>query len=39
MNLQPAVVVSLVITVIGGLALFQPQQYAWIGDQTGYAPV
>lgn len=39
MNLQPAVVISVVVTVIGGLALFQPRQYAWIGDQTGYAPV
>jgi cytochrome c7-like protein/class III cytochrome C family protein len=38
MNLQPAAVISLVITVVGGLALYQPTQYAGIGDQTGYAP-
>src|SRR5262245_40170605 len=38
-QLQPAAVISLVITVVVGLALFQPRQYAWIGDQTGYAPV
>lgn len=38
MNLQPAAVISLVVTVVGALALFQPRQYAWIGDQTGYAP-
>lgn len=38
MNLQPAAVISLVITIVGGLALYQPKQYAWIGDQTGYSP-
>jgi hypothetical protein len=31
-------VISLVITVVGGLALYQPKQYAWVGDQTGYSP-
>jgi hypothetical protein len=39
MNLQPAAVISLVITVVGGLALYQPKQFAWVGDQTGYSPV
>src|SRR5690348_11407445 len=26
------------VTVVGGLALYQPKQHAWIGDPTGYAP-
>jgi hypothetical protein len=38
MNLQPAAVVSVVITIVGGLALYQPERYIWIGDQTGYCP-
>jgi hypothetical protein len=38
MNLQPAFVISLVVTVVGAVALCQPRQYAWVGDQTGYAP-
>lgn len=39
MNLQSAVVVSVVVTLLGGALLFDPTQYAWIGDQTGHAPV
>jgi hypothetical protein len=38
-NLQPAVVISVMVTIVGGLTLYQPSQYAWIGDQTGYSPV
>jgi hypothetical protein len=37
-NLQPAAVISAMVTLVGGLALYQPKQYAWIGDQTGYSP-
>ncbi|MBI3909893.1 MAG: cytochrome c3 family protein [Armatimonadetes bacterium] len=39
MNLQAGIVISLVITVVGGVALAVPKQYVWIGDQTGYSPV
>lgn len=38
-SLQTGAVISLVITIVGALALYEPQHYAWIGDQTGYAPV
>lgn len=38
MNLQPAFAFALVITVVGGLALYQPGQYRALGDQTGYSP-
>jgi hypothetical protein len=38
-NLQPAAVLSVVITVVGGMALYQPKQYAGIGDPTGYSPM
>ena len=38
MNLQPAAVASVVITLVGALAIYQPQRYAAIGDQTGYSP-
>lgn len=38
MNLQPAAVISAVFTLVGSLAIYQPKEYAWIGDQTGYAP-
>lgn len=38
-NLQTGVVVSLLVTLVGGVLLYNPQYYAWVGDQTGYAPV
>jgi hypothetical protein len=37
-NLQSVAVISAVITVVGGLALYQPGHYLRLGDQTGYAP-
>lgn len=33
-----AFVTSVVITLIGVMALYSPKQYAWIGNQTGYSP-
>jgi hypothetical protein len=38
-NLQTGAILSVVVTIIGGLALYIPGRYVWIGDQTGYAPV
>jgi len=38
MNLQTGAVISLVITLVGALVLYNPKEYAWIGNQTGYAP-
>jgi cytochrome c7-like protein/class III cytochrome C family protein len=38
MNLQPAAVASVVITLVVALAIYQPKRYAWPGDQTGYSP-
>jgi hypothetical protein len=37
-NLQPAAVASVVITLVGALAMYQPERYAMVGDQTGYSP-
>jgi hypothetical protein len=37
-NLQPAAVISAVVTIVGALAFYQPNQHIGIGDQTGYAP-
>lgn len=31
--------VSATLTLAGVVTMFDPKQYAWIGDQTGYAPV
>ena len=39
MNLQTGAVISLVVTLVGGVAVYSGANYAWIGDQTGYAPV
>jgi hypothetical protein len=39
MNLQTGAIISLVITVVGVLGLYDAKHYAWIGDQTGYSPV
>ncbi len=39
MNLRTGVILSAVLTVMGALSIYQPGSYAWIGDQTGYAPV
>ncbi|MCC6444347.1 MAG: cytochrome c3 family protein [Armatimonadetes bacterium] len=38
MNLQTGAIISLVLTVGGGILLYNPRQYAWIGNQTGYSP-
>lgn len=37
--IQIAAVLSVVIAVVGALALYDPGYYKWIGDQTGYSPV
>lgn len=37
-HLQVAAVISIVVTALGVAVLYNPKHYAWIGDQTGYAP-
>jgi len=37
-HLRVAAAISAVVTVAGIALLYTPKQYAWIGDQTGYAP-
>jgi hypothetical protein len=36
--LQVGATISVVITVLAGLSVYSPDLYAWLGDQTGYAP-
>jgi len=38
-NRRTAGVISLVVTVLGVMVLYDPKHYRWIGDQTGYAPI
>jgi len=38
-NRQTGMVISLVITLLGSLAIYDPKHYVWIGNQAGYAPV
>lgn len=39
MKLYIAAVISATLTLAGAATLLDPAYYAWIGDQTGYAPV
>lgn len=39
MSLRAAFVLSVIVTLAGAVLVFTPREYAWVGDQTGYAPV
>ncbi len=39
MKLHFAMVLSATLTLAAAVTMFDPKYYAWIGDQTGYAPV
>src|SRR5262252_10612315 len=39
MSLRTVRIISLLVTVLGGLALMQGSTFTWLGNQQGYEPV
>lgn len=39
MSLRTAKIISLLVTVVGGIVLLQGSTFSWLGNQQGYEPV